>query len=44
MSDLDALVGRALPPRHVVVERGPVVAFADAITDTNPAHREQRRV
>ena len=33
------LVGTPLPPATVVVERGAIAAFADAVTDTSPIYR-----
>ncbi|MBL7500033.1 MaoC family dehydratase N-terminal domain-containing protein [Frankia sp. CNm7] len=33
------LVGTALPPAAVVVERGAVAAFAEAVTDTSPVYQ-----
>lgn len=32
-------VGKALPPRTIIVERGPVTNFAASVTDSDPAHQ-----
>ncbi|MBW3665701.1 MAG: MaoC family dehydratase N-terminal domain-containing protein [Actinobacteria bacterium] len=37
---VDRYVGASLPPQTVVVERGPVAAFAEAVTDDDPVFRD----
>lgn len=36
--DVTRFEGASLPPRTVVLERGPVTNFAASLTDANPAH------
>lgn len=39
---VEDLIGAPVPPTRVVVERGPVAAFATAVKDDDPVYRDPR--